>query len=264
MTDHWFDTLNKALVQEQPRRTLLGAATVLVANLGEPLSAAAKKGNKGKKGNKDKKHKGRNPLAECQIPDGMPCSGRACRTAWAGCSRYDTANRNYCEFICEQCQVPGNGPFCILGGDVADCCAPGLVCCGDFCAQLGTQDHCTGCDQPCRGDGTKCCPSPVTPRCVNTKDHRFHCGDCGQFCLGEDRKCCDGSCEDIVFNNAHCGGCDPCPTDWECCHGSCIESDTSTCCRDRPEPPHSCPSSSLRLGWCCMEDGLPSCCRETE
>jgi hypothetical protein len=68
-----------------------------------------------------------------------------------------------------------------------------------------------------------------------------------------------------LFNDAHCGpSCNPCPPDWECCHGSCIESDTLTCCRDRPEPPHSCPTSSLRQGWCCTDDGLPGCCRETE
>lgn len=41
MEDHWFDALNKALVKDRPRRSLLGA-TALLASLAAPFSAAAK------------------------------------------------------------------------------------------------------------------------------------------------------------------------------------------------------------------------------
>ena len=55
-SEHWFDALNKALVRDAPRRTMLRAAAVATSlALGVPLEARPKKGKKRKVGKKKRK-----------------------------------------------------------------------------------------------------------------------------------------------------------------------------------------------------------------
>jgi hypothetical protein len=273
--DHWIDTISKAFLRDTPRRTLLQLTSLVVTNLdlGVVPAAVARRRNtrKGKgKGKNNAKHnrksngkvKNRDRATPNELTDwSRTCSGGACFTAWPSGSRYDLDNRSYCEFICEQCDGDDPRQFCLLGGPAspigADCCDAGLTCCGYACVQFGTPDHCTGCNEPCRGEGRKCCGNPVIPDCVDTRSSRRHCGDCGQLCLHPDMACCDGSCQDTLFNDAHCGGCNPCPSGWECCHGRCIESASASCCRDHPRWIGVCPAPSL---CCLLSNGEPGCC----
>lgn len=269
---HWFDKLNKALIRDTPRRALLRLTTLAVMSHGLGVwqnseVAGQRNARKSKgKGKSNRKHRGKakgKDRATSPPPTdwSRTCSGGACFVAWPSSSRYDLDNRNYCEFICAQCDGDDPRQFCILGGPetplAADCCDAGLTCCGISCVQLGTQDHCTGCDEPCRGEGRKCCGNPVAPGCVDTNSSRHHCGDCGRLCLHPDMACCAGSCLETLFNNAHCGGCDPCPAGWECCHGRCIESASASCCRTHPRQIGVCAAPTR---CCLLSNGLPGCC----
>ncbi len=77
------------------------------------------------------------------------------------------------------------------------------------CAELGTQDHCSGCGLAC----------PMDEECVDSGgvDH-FSCSCIsGERCPAE-----DGSCVDTQSDPAHCGECDlACGSNAECTAGAC-------------------------------------------
>ena len=143
MEDHWFDALNKVLVRANPRRTLLGAPAIMVSlGLSAPLITAARKGKGKSKGHR----KGRGKVGKRKKKKSPPdptqtCSGGLCQSRWPSRSDDDTRQRNWCEYVCELCKAPDNGPFCILGGSVADCCDEGLTCCNGFFPYQNEEDR---------------------------------------------------------------------------------------------------------------------------
>jgi hypothetical protein len=74
-------------------------------------------------------------------------------------------------------------------------------------------------------------------------------------------KCCDGTCVDILFNDAHCGGyCEPCPAGRECCHGRCIDPQYTRCCRDHPNAGTWRPWCPAARSCCMASNGGLACC----
>src|SRR5262245_19402609 len=85
MAAHWFDTLNKALVGDIPRRPLLNMILAIVVSIvfsTAPTSDAAKHRKKGNgKGHGNRKHK-RNHKRNDDPKPAESCSGGACRAVW--------------------------------------------------------------------------------------------------------------------------------------------------------------------------------------
>lgn len=263
MRSHRFDHWVTLFASRTTRRSgLVLVAGGLLDTISNADNAAARKPGK-RKGDKYKKPKGKkhDPKPPDQPTDwSKTCSFGACFNRWPSSSKHDLNNRTYCEFIREQCDGDDPRQFCIVNNEVADCCGSGETCCGGGrCVTFGTPEHCTGCDEPCVGPGLECCQSEfsIIHSCVDTTSSRKNCGGCGQLCIHPDTACCDGSCEDTLFNDAHCGGCNPCPPGWECCHGRCIDSKKSWCCYDHPPSIGVCPAAAP----CCIRsDGNPGCC----
>jgi hypothetical protein len=281
--DNWFDTLNKMLLQDAPRRTLLRAAATLSGGLlfGDRQSTEAAKNRKRKRKRKRKKDKPQ--------PRPQSCSGGVCAAIpqWAG----DDNEIAFCEFVCEQC--PRNNPqrFCILGGQVADCCDEGLTCCGDICVNTFDDDNhcgscnhrcspgkvcfggdclcqngltlcgdicrdtdrdennCGGCNQPCTG-GWVCCDGD----CKDSDRDEEHCGGCGQTCIGPDLQCCGGDCVNTRTDPEHCGACYRGEAGFRCCGGHVYDPTLQFCCPDELRP---CFNDQL---CCTRNDGTPACC----
>lgn len=222
--DHWLDTLSKRLTQSAPRRGVVSAAAALVFAGG--IGAIDSAGKNGRGGGKDKK-KPKKPKKAKKPP--APCSGGACNREFVL-----EDNREYCEFICRQCDGDDDPRhFCIVDADprdpnnpikIAVCCAEGEVCCDDYCCPEGRaccdgnqccrEGH-TCCDGSCCGTDnpfTACCDGD----CVNTEVHQEHCGVCGNPCgIGE--ICRLGHCECIT----DCEGddCANCPRGQSCYDG---------------------------------------------
>jgi hypothetical protein len=313
MEEHWFDTLNKAMAREKPRRSLLGAAIAAITSLGLlvlPDSGKGKKGNRGKNGKKRRKGNNKNKQndrrkdnkkdrkKEKSPPPPDPaatCSGGICRNRWPSNSQDDTHNRNFCEFICEQCDGDDPREFCLIINNFADCCDEGLKCCTDefgnnSCVNVLEDDrHCGVCGNRCSlartcfGGTCECDPglTECDGICRNTQVDENFCGGCDvPPCTGLWERCCDGVCADRQFDNAHCGphSCNPCPPDNpQCCWGNCINPATQSCCRDADSassaicgtPNAACcpigfgPDAPIRCcsGTCCTHpDGAHGCC----
>jgi hypothetical protein len=278
-SQHWFDRLHRTLADDVPRRGFIHAAGALVAALlqgtATPTVAAKGKNKKGKG-----KHKPKHPKS---------CSHGACAAEWPD----DKANRDYCEFICRQCD--GNDPreFCIVEGDpedpakVATCCIEGAICCGAQCCGdrkipglKCCSGHCTNtssdrknCGQcghscptntPCI-DGQCACPDGKTlciDGCVDTESDPRNCRHCGEECPDE-WECCEGTCYDTDFSTTNCGGCGlPCPfgegLPSSCCNGVCtdIVTDPENCGRCG----HQCDSDQLCCGGFCYDPSQLTCC----
>ena len=228
--DHWFDTLSKVLVRDAPRRTLLRAATALVAGFafGAPIAEAAKKKNKkknkGKKGKKGKPRRNRAPS----------CSRGACAREWPG----DDEEIAYCEFVCEQCDGADPRDFCILkpsdGSKVAWCCEVDAPCCGNWCCSDSCCDPGGGRRPVCIDDAEQeCCPDDVavgvcdltTTRCcpgLGCVPGAECPGDCGEPCA-DGLLCCRGVCVDTRTDLDNCGGCGEECRGFRsgCCNGAC-------------------------------------------
>jgi hypothetical protein len=233
--EHWFDRLNKVLLEPTSRRSLLAAATALVTNLGlgnVPVAEAAKggKGGKGKgkrKGRGKGKGKGKgNPKPAPPLPpDASTCSRGVCQQHWN-----DTVEIGHCEDICEVCDGNALKEFCISQPDpeglkLAVCCQENAVCCG------GHGGVCCGGDR--QHPGLKCCDG----QCVDTKTDARHCTQCGYACSAGG-ECCNGTCCDAgekCFKGAPVG-----TTDW-CCPADYI---SPVCLHMRlpndPNPPLPC------------------------
>ena len=131
--DHWLDQLQRTLAGDAARRGLLRSAAAMASALVLGPSAMAKnrkhkgKGNKGGKGGKGGNGKGGsgNNGQPASPPPPLPpspprapraCSEGLCQSHWPGSDDIASHNRNYCEFICEQCDGTDPREFCITGG----------------------------------------------------------------------------------------------------------------------------------------------------
>lgn len=281
MTDeHWFDALNKALIEYIPRRTLLGAATALLTSFGVEdariAEAARKRKRKRKKKSKKSRKKGNRKRQRPPCP-GEPClilgTSPGCCDPGLKCCDGLCVDLNSDDRHCNGCnQRCSPGKLCFGGTCV---CQEGLTLCGEICRDTSRDENNCGqcgnqcppglgciagsCEEPCGGtcDGPnlECCPVPgsSTWECVTT-----NCGSCDEPCTGLFKNCCDGACTDTRFDNNHCGDCLPCADGWECCHGACIDPRSTKCCRNSTYPDGR--------GWCginadcCTENGQTSCC----
>jgi hypothetical protein len=275
LEDHWFDTLNKVLVQKNPRRSLLGTAGLL-ASLGDPLSAAAKKEKKRNNRKKKDKHKKKEKVKDQDPPRlcGLDVHDACASTFSLGQHIQD------CTDLCEHCRAAGTA-FCISERDESPtCCLPGERCCGvgSFGSCCPTNKCCTRADgappfcapasEVCCRDGTggscprgeACCtngtclacdpltvPNPVTCQCECPGGGAPPCG-CADNCVGPSLACCDGECVNITVDEIHCGGCNqPCVPGLECCAGRCIDplSDQEFC--------GGCFAPPCTGGWLCCD-----------
>jgi hypothetical protein len=198
--EHWFDSLNRTLTDEAPRRGLLRSASALLAGLA--LGAASQSGSTKKKkkkgGNKDKdKNKGKgngNGKGDGKDPR---CGGPSCAEQWPD----DPDNRNECELKCGRCRIPGK--FCIVPPDDsnphnrATCCKAQQTCCPDINSDTGESCvdtdrdplHCGACNFPCLPDEV----------CIRGTCQPYDCANLG--------KVCDGVCTDPDTDAWNCGGC---------------------------------------------------------
>jgi len=228
LDDHWFDMLNKLLVRENPRRSLL-AATGLLASLGigGPFRAVAKQGNgkgkgkhkgKGKGKEKDKKDKGQPQPCGPDIHD-------ACESFFS-LAHHTPQDVQSCKDRCAQCNAEGTA-FCIIEREErATCCAAGEVCCGD-----GIFGDCCLSDRCCTREGgdTSFCAQPG----------KYCCRDgTGGSCRHGEACCANGTClaceAPAVPNPATCQ-CEPCPGDQipnPCpgLPGVCVDGFNRVCC----------------------------------
>ena len=183
-----FDALIRSLAPTASRRGLLamvfgGLLVALPAWSDETVIAGKKRHNKrGKHGRK-------RPYHPPKRPKGSSCSGGACLAHFT-----TPADRDYCEFICRQCDGEDPRDFCIVEGNLDDpakvavCCPEGRECCGGLCCGAGDYRCCGG-------------------KCVNLRVSVNHCGGCNQPCTGG-RLCVDRECH--------------CPDGQLDCHGVCV------------------------------------------
>ena len=163
---------------------------------------------------------------------GTCCDQAGQCTANAGCS----ANNSSC--------VPLIRDLCGVTGDIC--------CCSDFgdcsCVTLGTDAHCTGCNEACTngqtcqssGDGTGAflCACPGGGMLGTA----INCSACGDTCFGG-KTCIDGSCQ--CASGTDCGGiCTTLGTDTDCssCGDACMGGTTcqSGVCACPASAPEAC------------------------
>lgn len=216
--DHWFDTLNKLLTHDAPRRGVLSAVVALT--FGQRLGAtdaAAKNGGKGGKNKNKKKKKPKKP-----DPPKEPRDPDVCDTIWPG--KENKHERKHCRFIRRQCPPGGSREFCILGNAsnccIADCCEEGEACCGDTCCE--SDRHCCG--------ANSCCAA-----------NQSCCGDaCGAPANDPVFKCCNGLLVNTAIADDHCGACsNPCGVGEICLDSNCVcdGPDCPQVCLDQNCPP---------------------------
>lgn len=177
--EHWLDALSREIISPVSRRAALrSAATFTAGLLGPSLSAASAKKNKNKKTKKTAKNGNRKRKPN---PKGTPTSCGA-----GACAEFASQeDRDYCEFICRQCDEADPREFCIVEGDpfnpakVAVCCVEGATCCHGQC-----------CSSEHGFPGNRCCPGVG---CVDTSNDPQHCGQCGNACPSG-QSCVDGAC----------------------------------------------------------------------
>ena len=170
---HWFDTLNKVLVRDSPRRTFLGMVAV-VAGLARNVPPTEAAGKQKKKQNqnqkKSKKRKKRPappppppplpppppppppPLPPAPPPPGTPPDLEVC----LGAIPPDFTRESW-EELCrnQHARCPGN--LCTVLFEHPDahqaqplCCPPPKTCCDNGCYDTENDIHaCGGCYKPC-------------------------------------------------------------------------------------------------------------------
>lgn len=83
-------------------------------------------------------------------------------------------------------------------------CGADEICCNDTCVKSNDAAHCGRCDQVCSGN---------TPLCVD--------GSCSSDCASNQTNC-DGTCVDLLSDDAHCGACTKaCGQSEKCEDGKC-------------------------------------------
>jgi hypothetical protein len=252
--DHWFDTLNKALIRPTGRRGALSAVSALLAAL-----------------------LWHDPSGITLAHTTLSCSLGVCHHEFR-----KKKDRKHCEFICHQCDGDDPREFCIVKENkpngkltkVARCCKEGKQCCGGTCCgsrknpgvrRCGgdcvdtskNHDHCGSCHTTCVGPNLECCPGAG---CVVTRNNERHCGGCDP-CPASKPKCCGDTCVDPLSDHEHCGPrCNHCARDFPghpfCCRGACINPNEQRCCP--PDAPGQtwCPKPSQ----CCVVNGRMQCC----
>jgi hypothetical protein len=112
-------------------------------------------------------------------------------------------------------------------------CAAELCCsAAGVCVRLGTDEHCSGCDDNCASDGRRCCSGT----CTDVLHDSLNCGSCGNVCDSSVPEDCElGVC---VCPGERCGE--------ACCDAFevCLDPATQRCC---PED-NACDSA------CCADD----------
>ena len=251
-------------MQDAPRRGILRQALAVTFGVALGASSAAEAAKKRKKHRKKKKK-----IKKPTKPAPSSCSGGACDREFA-----TQEDRDYCEFICRQCDGDDPRQFCIAEGDpfdpakVAVCCAEGAECCGTSCCggdssfpevkccdgscvnTNSNDDHCGRCDHSC-GTDEQCVNGSCVDRCADSQD--FCCG----ISCGVERVCCPDAnnaiggfkCAHLPSDRDHCGacgnGCPPYP--WACCYGTCVDlsRDNDHCgfCNLACRPPQTCAPS---------------------
>ncbi len=223
-SDHAFDALNLTLERSVTRRTMQRAMSAAISTLalGAVSGADAKKKREKRKA-KDKKRKDR-PNQPIDWP--QTCSLGRCLAAWPSNSKDDLDNREYCEFICDQCDGDDPRAFCIVDGvkpdgaptRVARCCSSDSMdrCCDGQCISTRwNNDRCGSCSRSCIGPGLQCCDG----FCADTRLSSDHCGGCDQPCHGPGMLCCDGRCVDTRSDPDHCNICfNRCVNGQSCCY----------------------------------------------
>jgi hypothetical protein len=265
--EHWFDTVHKAMFRAATRREMVRVLALLLPGwlLGDAIGAAAKnKKRGGGNGKNGKKGKGK-PKSKPKPKPKPSCSGGTCQQEFVL-----PDNREYCEFICRQCDADDDPrQFCIVAADPSDphnpmkiavCCDEGETCCGDSCCPKG-HACCDG--HRCCPAGATCCEgwgccgtdNPYTAccdgRCVSTEISQNHCGACGNPC-GSNEVCelgncvcatdcqeecppgttwCGVECVNTKTDRDHCGGCfAPNPNGLKCCNGNLCTYVNGVCC----------------------------------
>jgi hypothetical protein len=249
--EHWFDSLNKLLIQDTARREVLStiAALTVGTRLGATDAAAGKNGGKDKKKDKNKDKKKKDKKKDKKKKG----NGDAARCGQGICNQEFIGDQVVaCEKKCGRCNV--DGQFCVIEGDpndptkVATCCHRDEQCCQDTFACCARTATCCGgypevYPQPCCPEGTSCCASAETGCCA----------------AGE--TCCPGvGCKDLSYDRNNCNACGiPCPDGLFCNEGACrCYVNAGTCV---PQPP-DCDDANCPRGQRCnvsRNDGLCGC-----
>jgi hypothetical protein len=256
---HWFDTASKVLTFTTNRRGIfawIAALSTIIAY--DQNSALVGKGDKrgkgksGKKGNGKKggnKGNGKRPTRKPKKIAPRSCSDGVCATEFSS-----QEDRDWCEFICRQCDGDDPREFCIVSEPLvvdkaAVCCREGARCCGSTCCQhlprrqeccdgqcadTRTRENCGGCgnrcapeedcvdsrcivqcDPPCSDyPGVTCCNG----RCRNLLVDDTNCGACGHVCPDVAHQCIEGVCRYCPDGEQYCGPLKGCvPDHFVCC-----------------------------------------------
>jgi stigma-specific protein Stig1 len=162
-----------------------------------------------------------------------------------GCGRACPSDEYCRNGQCVPCPIAGQHPCngiccastqaCCPGSVNAPCCDPGLLCCGNGCADLlSDPKNCGTCGHACPS-GQSCCSGA----CTDLASDQRNCGTCGHQCPFSSPICCAGQCAPICSD----------PDDTFCCgRGGCVnlQLDANNCgaCG------HVCPSGVCRSGVC--------------
>lgn len=136
-------------------------------------------------------------------------------------------------------------PCC--GGDI--CCPASHQCCPDGrCVELGTQLHCSGCDDAC-ADDERCCGGTCLPVTSPAR-----CGECDRAC-GPDQACCRKGSVTLDGETVQNWACTTLGTATDC-----------TACGDACPPPKvcqggacTCPPGREPCGTTCCPSGQDCC-----
>jgi hypothetical protein len=170
MDGTWLDRLARDMTRAEPRRSILGGASGLVAALLLPRQVFACK-KLGKTCSKDK---------DCC--DGAKCKHDKCKckTSWKDCD--------------------GDGKCEDLDADNDNCGACGATCpflqacCDGVCVDVTSDpENCGFCGNACDANET-CCRS----RCVDLQSDHLNCGACGNECATSSDQCIDGVCTPFI------------------------------------------------------------------
>jgi hypothetical protein len=136
------------------------------------------------------------------------------------CTRGTKKQRNACLAACRACRR-ASGRVCGSNANLI-CCPSGSTCCGNYCANLGSDfDNCGRCGRACREPGVNEVGSCVNGRCQYAcvagavrcngrckflDSDPNNCGTCGKTCGGTKPYCRDGACVSCPGGQTACGG----------------------------------------------------------
>ena len=247
--EHWFDSLNRALVSPGSRRAAARTATALVAP----------------------RLLGGLPANQTDAAQER-CSRSLCRRHFR-----TQEDREFCEIKCGRCRI--REKFCIVhdaSNKRATCCHEDQQCCQDtkLCCSLDSvccppspnrvgccpagYECCASDTRGCCRQNETCCPGP-SGGCVDTTSDDTHCGECGNACPSG-TACVDGTCRPPDRPDCFDEDCPPgqrcrnrpgeepacgCGEGFKYCdHQQGCAPDTWTCCPPPQSPIIACPPGS--------------------